>query len=98
MAVFACLTQKRNLCSTIIDVSHLHSLPLSPSLPLSLSPSLLSHTQTPGIEKAKAYLESVTYFMRHGDAIEVSHVVMCVTQYMAEQSVRLMMYWQGQDW
>lgn len=31
----------------------------------------LSTLQSPGIDKAKAYLESVAYFMRHGDAIEV---------------------------
>ena len=24
-----------------------------------------------GVEKAKAYMESVVYFMRHGDALEV---------------------------
>lgn len=28
--------------------------------------------QTPGVDKAKAYMESVTYFMKHGDALEVS--------------------------
>ena len=28
--------------------------------------------QVPGLEKAKLYMESVTYFMRHGGAIEVS--------------------------
>lgn len=27
--------------------------------------------QVPGLEKAKLYMESVTYFMRHGGAIEV---------------------------
>ena len=44
------------------------SFPLSPFLPLSLP---LPSFQVRGVEKAKAYMESVTYFMRYGDAIEV---------------------------
>ena len=28
------------------------------------------HTQIAGVEKAKAYMESVPYFLKHGDAIE----------------------------
>lgn len=31
----------------------------------------LDTVQVPGLEKAKLYMESVTYFMRHGGAIEV---------------------------
>lgn len=31
----------------------------------------VSVLQVPGLEKAKLYMESVTYFMRHGGAIEV---------------------------
>ena len=30
-----------------------------------------THKQIPGVDKAKAYMESVPYFLRHGDAIEV---------------------------
>lgn len=28
------------------------------------------YTQIPGVDKAKAYMESVPFFMKHGDAIE----------------------------
>ena len=31
---------------------------------------LVLRPQIPGIDKAKAYMESVPYFLRHGDAIE----------------------------
>ena len=31
---------------------------------------LYKHAQIPGVDKAKAYMESVPFFMRHGDAIE----------------------------
>ena len=31
--------------------------------------------QVPGLEKARLYMESVTYFMRHGGAIEVGVIM-----------------------
>ena len=30
-----------------------------------------TYVQIPGVDKAKAYMESVPFFMRHGDAIEL---------------------------
>ena len=43
--------------------------------------------QAPGIDKAKAYLESVVYFMRHGDAIEVRFYGECTVVYFLGQYV-----------
>ena len=42
-------------------------------------PSLSLSLQVTGVEKAMAYMDSVVFFMRYGDVIEVSCAIHCVT-------------------